>query len=97
MHYVKVSVKLFSVFSQFSGKSLLKLVLPENARILDAVEALRPEIGDVVDNYILTPDKKLKASCVIMLNQRNIECYQELETMLKDDDWLEIIPPLSGG
>jgi len=94
---IGINIKLYSIFSQFSGKRDIQLILPKNTQVLDALESLRPEIGDVIDNYILTPDRMLRGSCVIMLNQRNIECFQYLKTQLEDGDLIEIIPPLSGG
>jgi len=92
-----IKIKLYSIFSQFSNKKETNVLVKPGAKVREAITILQAEIGDVVTNYILTANGELRGGCVILLNQRNVDNFQGLETPLNNKDILEIIPLLSGG
>jgi sulfur-carrier protein len=95
---IAVRFKLFSIFSEFSGRSELQINISDGFTIRDALSQLRKEVGSKVFEFILSSDTgELKGCCILFLNQKNIAYLQGLETTLHNGDVLEMIPPLSGG
>jgi sulfur-carrier protein len=98
MKQINVRIRLFSIFSELSGKSEVHIIISEGSSVRDALSQLRNEIGSKAFEFILCPEtKEIKGSCIILLNQRNIQYLNGLDTSLNNNDLLELIPPLSGG
>jgi molybdopterin synthase catalytic subunit len=81
---MRVRVLFFGVLKDVLGKSSEALELPENA-----------SVRDVMMRYFSpsTQMKDLAASLAVAVNQE----YAGVETVLKEDDEVALLPPVSGG
>ena len=80
---MKISIKLFAIAREMTGKTGLQLELPEAATVETALANLRevyPKFAEL-------------NSFMVAINQE----YAERTDMLHDGDELAIIPPVSGG
>lgn len=81
---VRVKVLLFAILRERAGQNQVEIELPEDATVADAIEALSALPGlDVLNQMTVR----------LAVNRD----YATLETRLKPQDELALIPPVSGG
>lgn len=80
---MKITIKLFAIAREMTGKTVLQLELPEAATVETALAKLR-------ETY---PKFAELNSFMVAINQE----YAERSDALRDGDELAIIPPVSGG
>ncbi|AAL80469.1 MoaD/ThiS family protein [Pyrococcus furiosus DSM 3638] len=82
-----MQVKLFATLIEFTGKRKLEIHGPKTVReLLDKLEEMFPGFK-----------KELEQGYMILVNGKNIEHLQGLDTPLSDDDTVSIFPPAGGG
>lgn len=84
---VYVLVKLFATLIEFTGKRKLEISGPKTVReLLDELERAFPGFK-----------KELEKGHIILVNGKNIEHLQGLETPIEENDTVSIFPPAGGG
>ena len=80
-------VKLFATLIEFTGKRKLEIKGPKTVgELLDRLDELYPGFK-----------RQLEKGYMILVNGKNIEHLQGLDTPLSDDDTVSIFPPAGGG
>ena len=82
-----VKVKVFATLIDIVGKRMLELSGPKTVR----------ELLDELDKRYPGFKKELEKGFIILVNGRNIEHLQSLETPINEDDTVSIFPPAGGG
>lgn len=95
---IEVNVRLVGVLRGVSGKSSFTVKLREGDTIAALVQELSAEFGEgfkrvLVDSELNDP----RPNVLILVNSKEIELLQKLETKLEDDDTVTIIPVSHGG
>jgi molybdopterin synthase sulfur carrier subunit len=85
-----VFLKVYANLREIIGKEAVTLSLRKGASVQGALHRLIARYGEEVE-------RGLGRKLVIMLNDRNIEFLEGLDTPLQDGDRIAILPPLSGG
>ncbi|AMQ19448.1 ubiquitin-like small modifier protein 1 [Thermococcus peptonophilus] len=80
-------VKLFATLIEFTGKRKLEISGPKTVgELLDELDRMFPGFK-----------KELEQGHIILVNGKNIEHLQGLDTPLREDDTISIFPPAGGG
>jgi len=81
-----VKVKVFATLRSIVGKNELELQASTVGELLEKLYSEYPEMK-----------KELEKGAIILVNGKNIEHLEKLNTKLKDDDVVSIFPPVGGG
>lgn len=84
---VHVLVKLFATLIEFTGKRKFEISGPKTVR----------ELLNELDRMFPGFKKEFEQGYIILVNGKNIEHLQGLDTPLKEDDTVSIFPPAGGG
>ncbi|ASJ00189.1 MoaD/ThiS family protein [Thermococcus gorgonarius] len=80
-------VKLFATLIEFTGKRKLEINGPKTVgELLEELDRMFPGFK-----------KELEQGYIILVNGKNIEHLQGLDTPLSDEDTVSIFPPAGGG
>ncbi len=82
-----VKVKVFATLIDIVGKRMLELSGPKTVK----------ELLNELDNRFPGFKKELEKGFIILVNGKNIEHLQGLETPINEDDTVSIFPPAGGG
>ena len=92
---MKIRIRAFGDLMPLLGNESI-IELEPGAQLKELVSILaektRSPRKDFIANYDVTGQ-----NLVILLNGRNIHTLKKLETILKDDDVITLLPPLVGG
>ena len=92
---VKVDLNLLNIFVLRVKKNK---ILYEGDTVGDIISQFLKEYKDLLDDSILSKNKKkLNSQMIILLNGRNISYLQNYKTKLSEGDQLYISFPISGG
>ena len=92
---VKVNLNLLNIFVLRVKKNTIQY---EGDTVSDIISQFLKEYSDLLDDSILSKDKKkLNAQMIILLNGRNITYMKNYKTKLNEGDQLYISFPISGG
>lgn len=86
-----VFLKVYANLREIIGKEAVTLILRKGASVQGALDRLIARYGEEVGKMVFG------RNLVIMLNDRNVEFLEGLNTRLQDGDRIAILPPLSGG
>ena len=92
---MKVSVKLLGVLREKAGSSSLVVELPDRATVRDLIRSIvdrYPRIGEV-----LSTEGEDLGIVQVLINGRNIQWLDGLDTRLKPSDEIVLLPPAGGG
>jgi molybdopterin synthase sulfur carrier subunit len=89
-------LKLFATLRDIVGKK--EMTVPFRAGqtvrdLLDSIAEIHPELG----REIMTDDGELTGLVHVMVHGRNIQWLDGLDTTIKEDDILVLMPPSAGG
>ncbi|HCX65754.1 MAG TPA: molybdopterin synthase sulfur carrier subunit [Eubacteriaceae bacterium] len=92
-----VTVKtLFTLAHVLGDQRELTISLSEKTRVKDALAILLERFGKPFEEELLDGDS-LKNGITIFVNGVTAEALDGLDTLLKDQDTLLIMPPVGGG
>ena len=92
---VKVDLNLLNIFVLRVKKNTIQY---EGDTVSDIVSQFLKEYKDLLDDSILTKNKKkLNPIMIVLLNGRNITYLKNYKTKLKEGDKLYLSFPISGG
>ncbi|MDX2303574.1 MAG: molybdopterin converting factor subunit 1 [Microscillaceae bacterium] len=80
---MKLQIKLFGIAREMAGSSTLEIELEESATIKDFKQTL----------FTVLPDLARLRTLMVAVNTD----YGEDDTILRSDDEIAVIPPVSGG
>jgi molybdopterin synthase sulfur carrier subunit len=94
---LKVQIKAFARIRDVMG-SEVKLEIHEDTTVGDLLNELIKKYGDAFKRQIFNPETgKLQSYVRILLNGRDIDFLNGLETRLNDGDVIALFPPIAGG
>lgn len=89
-----MEVELLGFLQRAAGASRVEV---EASTVGQLLAALLSRFGADLRRELMTPEEKLKTGIAILVNGRNINFLQGLETPLNPGDKVTIIPPAAGG
>lgn len=94
---VKIEIKLLGVFRGMMGKDQLSVKL-NHATVRSAVQVLAESMPFEVRRLLIDPElNDPRPNALILLNGREINVLNGMETKVKNNDVLTIIPVAHGG
>lgn len=95
---MKVTIKAFATIREALGRGWMQMEIENEATVGQLLLRLSEVYGERFSSRVLNPDKKtLTRGLKILVNGRDIDFLQGLETKLKDGDVVTLIPPVAGG
>jgi molybdopterin synthase sulfur carrier subunit len=91
-----MKVRLFATLRQVAGTKEVEVDLEAGETVGHALERL-VELHPNLKDQIFDETGDLQRSIIILLKGRNIRLEEGLETVLGEDDYLAIFPPVAGG
>jgi len=93
-----VKVKSYAILREIIGKESLRIIVDKNATVLTVLEDLVDRYGERLEKEIFNEAKTtLREYVAILLNGKNIQYINGLDTQLNHEDQLVILPILRGG
>lgn len=89
-------LKLFATLRDIVGAKEMTVPFRDGQTVrelLDSIAEIHPELG----REIMTDDGELTGMVHVMVHGRNIQWLDGLETTIKADDILVLMPPSAGG
>ncbi len=87
---IKITLRVYATLIEYLGRRQIIVQLPLNSTIRDLLEKTGLA-GEIIE------DNKVKPLYKILINGRDIEFKQGLQTKLRDNDVVDVFPPLAGG
>jgi sulfur-carrier protein len=98
MDSIRVTVRTSLVFKDIFGNWRFGLKLPKGSTFQDFIDELIKTWGDQLAPHLFQTDgQMLRPNIMCMINGHNIRFLDNLETELKQDDEILILPPVGGG
>ena len=95
---IDVNVRLVGVLRGVSGKSSFTVKLMDDDMIATLVQKISTEFGEEFKRVLVDSEQNdPRPNVLILVNGKEIELLQKLETKLEDDDIVTIIPVSHGG
>ena len=95
---IEANVRLVGVLRGVSGKSSITVKIREGDTIATLIQRLSAEFGEDFKRVLVDSEQNdPRPNVLILVNGREIELLQKLETRLEDDDAVTIIPVSHGG
>ncbi len=89
-------LKLFATLRDIVGAKEMTVPFRDGQTVrelLDSIAQVQPELG----REIMTDDGELTGLVHVMVHGRNIQWLNGLDTTIKEDDILVLMPPSAGG
>lgn len=94
---LNVRVRLLGVFRGLAGKDQLLLTL-ERATVREAIQALIERLPTEIGAMLIDPElNDPQPNALVLLNGREINVLNGLETVVSDGDEVTLIPVAHGG
>lgn len=93
----KINVKFLAAFRDVVGKNYVDVTIEEGETVEELLKRLCNQFGKKLRNLIFRKNDSITNNVVIFVNGRNILTLDGLKTKLKDDDYLILSTPLTGG
>ncbi|MFQ6081283.1 MAG: ubiquitin-like small modifier protein 1 [Candidatus Bathyarchaeia archaeon] len=91
-------VNFYAYMRELTHVNKLELEISKEATVKDLLDQLVERFGRKFRERVLEPNgKELRRGIAILVNGRNIEALQRLETKLVDGDIVAVVPPVAGG
>ena len=95
---IKVNVKFFGVLRKSAGKEKVEVILKQPANIKNLIQELIEKFPkEFGENLIDAELKDPRPNALILINNREINVLNGLETSLKEGDEIIFIPVTHGG
>jgi len=95
---IKVNVKFFGVLRKSAGKEEVEVILKQPANIKNLIQELIEKFPkEFEENLIDAELKDPRPNALILINNREINVLNGLETSLKEGDEIIFIPVTHGG
>jgi len=95
---IKVNVRLVGVLRGVSGKSSFTVKLRDGDMLATLVQRLSAEFSEEFKRVLVDSEQNdPRPNVLILVNGKEIELLQKLETKLEDNDTVTMIPVSHGG
>ena len=95
---IKVNVKFFGILRKSAGKEKVEVILKQPANIKNLIQELIEKFPkEFEENLIDAELKDPRPNALILINNREINVLNGLETSLKEGDEIIFIPVTHGG
>ncbi len=94
---MKVQVKFFTTLREVTGKKEEEVESSGTITIKELLTRLSKKYGTEFTDYIYDKKGDVRTYIQILINGRDIDVFQGLETKLKEGDAVAIFPPVGGG
>ena len=94
---MKVTVKFFTTLREIVGKPQEEIELSEAVTVDELLQKLGEKYGEKFTRYVYDEKGKVRGYLHFLINGKSITTQQGLETKLKENDVLAILPPVGGG
>jgi sulfur-carrier protein len=93
-----IKIRLFTVLRELAGKKEETLNFEEkNVTVKHVLNALSGKYGKPFNDYVFDADGHAKGFLQFLINGQSAGTLQGLDSPLRDDDVLAILPPVGGG
>lgn len=89
-------LKLLSALRELVGSSELELALQDGQTVRDLIHEIH-EINPALSEKILAPNGELTGLVQVLVQGRNIVWLQGLDTPIRENDTIVLLPPSAGG
>ena len=90
-------IKFFTSLREISGKKVDEIHFQRTITVNELLALLSEKYGTEFRDYIYDQKRKVQGFLSFILNDKNINKMQGLDTKLKEGDILAILPPVGGG
>lgn len=94
---MKIEIKFFTSLREITSKKVEKLELQENTTIDELIILLSNKFGKKFKDYIFNKKGNIQDFLSFLINGKNINTLQGLDTKLQEGDVVAILPPVGGG
>jgi molybdopterin synthase sulfur carrier subunit len=91
---MEIELKLFATLREAVGQKSMKWDVAEGSTV---GELLRDLVGEYPDLEIFDENDAVYDHVNILINGRNVQYLEGLETALQEDDTVGVFPPVEGG
>ena len=89
----RCKIRIFALLRQLIGKKEVELNFSDDITVFNLLNLFAEQYGKKVYHYLFDENGKVKESNLFLLNGKTVI----LETKVKENDVLAIIPPIIGG
>ncbi|MGQ4870305.1 MAG: ubiquitin-like small modifier protein 1 [Candidatus Thorarchaeota archaeon] len=93
---MNIHFKLFGPIRTVCGTGEMSMDVPEESRVKDVIEYLVDRIGPELHS-LLKDDDGISGNFIVMINKRDVNILDGLETRVHDGDELALLPHVQGG
>ncbi|MEB3806964.1 MAG: MoaD family protein [Desulfurococcales archaeon] len=90
MEAISVKLRVYATLIEAVGRRVMDVSMPRGSRVIDLL--FRTGLAGVV-----LEDGRVREMYKVLVNGRDIEFLDGLETVLKDGDVVDVFPPVAGG
>ena len=94
---MKIQVKFFTTLREVTGKKEEEVESSDTVTIKELLTRLSKKYGTEFTDYIYDKKGNVRTYIQVLINGRDIDVFQGLETKLKEGDTIAIFPPVGGG
>jgi len=94
---MKVQVKFFTTLREITGKKEEEIESSSTITIKELLTRLSKKYSREFVDYLYDEKGDIRTHIQILINGRDIDVFQGLETKLKEGDTIAIFPPVGGG
>ena len=95
---INVEVKFLGVFRQFSGRNHVLVKLEEPSTVRKVIQKLTEAFSSEFERGLVDPElEDPRPNALILVNGKEINVLQGLETKVKDGDEIVLVPVSPGG
>lgn len=88
--------RLFATLRDLTGKKEMTVPFQEGQTVRQLIDDIRREMPHLADE-IITPGGEMTGLVHILVHGRNIEWLQGLDTTIREQDQIVLMPPTAGG
>ncbi len=93
---MRVSFKSFGPMKRVVGSPVIELEVPKDSTIFQVIVSVIEAKGPELERLVMDGDE-ISGSLIVLLNRRDIDTLQGLETVVNDGDEIALLPHVQGG
>ena len=95
--HMNVEVKFFTSLREITGKKVDEIQLQNSVTVKELLALLADKYGKEFTEYVYNKKDEMRGFLSILVNGKNINNMQGLDTKLREKDVVAILPPVGGG